>query len=368
MEKSQGKIGIKEFIAIIIIVLGIKLTDDTPSILYQKLDNVAWIAPFIFAIISILPVYLLIKVISAHTSNNLVDVLMDLFGKQIGTFFLFSLWIISSMIIIIDSSVYTDIIGTMYFPDTPKLLIYTVLIIVAAYGAKKGIEQIGAVAWIVLPYITLAIVIALILTINHGKLDFLFPISGPGSWEVIKESTLKSSMYMDLLFLFFFIPYMKNMKEFKKGTTFAVIIVTIELSVSLLAYLLLFDFSTVKMLNFPFQEVIRFIHIGFLSNIEMFFFPFWLISSFIRFSIYMYINSLIFGSIFKIKEFKYTVPILATLVVTLGMIPESTTFTLFSIRLKYFNYFTPVFIFFPCLIWIVAKLKGVFRHDQKQNE
>ncbi|HLS61034.1 MAG TPA: endospore germination permease [Virgibacillus sp.] len=368
MNTSQKEIGIKELIAIIIITIGIKLTDDTPAILYQKLLNSAWIAPFIFAIVSIIPIYLLIKVISTYASNNLVDVLMDLFGKQVGTFLLLVLWIILSTTIIVDSSVYAEIIGTMYFPDTPKLAIYSLLMFVSAYAGKKGIEHIGSVAWFLLPYIKFSLLMALILTISLGNLDFIFPILGPGGWEVMKESTLKSSIYSDLIYICFLIPYMKNIRAFKKGTSFAVVILTIEMSISLFAYILLFDFETVRALNFPYQEVIRFLHIGFLTNIEMFFFPFWLIATFIRFSIYLYMNALIFGNIFKIKDTGYIIPILATLVVTIGMIPDHATYTLFLFRSTYFNYLTPFFILFPCLLWGIAKYKGVFRHDQKQTK
>src|SRR5690625_5732293 len=116
MNSSQKEIGIKELMAIIIIMIGIKLTDDTPAILYQKFFNSAWIAPFIFAIVSIIPIYLLIKVISTYASNNLVDVLMDLFGKQVVTFLLLLLCIFLSISFIIFSSIYTDIIIDHYFP------------------------------------------------------------------------------------------------------------------------------------------------------------------------------------------------------------------------------------------------------------
>src|SRR5690625_4733865 len=271
MNTSQKEIGIKELIAIIIISIIIKLIDDTPAILYQKLLNSAWITTFIFAIVSIIPIYLIIKVISTYASNNLVDVLMDLFGKQVGTFLLLVLWIILSTTIIVDSSVYAEIIGTMYFPDTPKLAIYSLLMFVSAYAGTKGIEHIGSVAWFLLPYIQSSLLMSLILTMSLRNLDFIFPILGPGGSEVMKESTLTSSIYSDLIYICFLIPYMKNIRAFKKGTSFAVVILTIEMSISLFAYILLFDFETVRALNFPYQEVIRFLHIGFLTNIEMFF-------------------------------------------------------------------------------------------------
>src|SRR5690625_4602594 len=100
----------------------------------------------------------------------------------------------------------------MYFPDTPKLAIYSLLMFVSAYAGKKGIEHIGSVAWFLLPYIKFSLLMALILTISLWNLDFIFPILGRDGWEVMKESTLKSYIYYDLIYIFFLITYMNNIK------------------------------------------------------------------------------------------------------------------------------------------------------------
>src|SRR5690625_7576923 len=98
----------------------------------------------------------------------------------------------------------------------------------------------------------------------------------------------------------------------------------------------------------------------------MFFFSFWLIATFLRFSIYLYMNALLFGNIFKIKDTSYIIPILATLVVTIGMIPDYATYTLFLFRSTYLNYLTSFFILFPCLLWGVAKCRSEERRVGKE--
>lgn len=45
MESKKGKIGLREFFGITILIIGLKLQDDTPAILFKRLDNAAWIAP-----------------------------------------------------------------------------------------------------------------------------------------------------------------------------------------------------------------------------------------------------------------------------------------------------------------------------------
>jgi spore germination protein KB len=93
--------------------------------------------------------------------------------------------------------------------------------------------------------------------------------------------------------------------------------------------------------------------------------PFWLIASFVRFSIYLYVNAILFGHLFRIRHFEYLIPSIATLIVFLGMIPESPTFTIFDLREKLLLIATPLFFFLPCLLWLVAQLKGEFKRANK---
>jgi spore germination protein KB len=365
MEQSKQLIGIKEYIAIILLLISTKVTDDTPSILFEHMKNAGWMAPIINGLIAIIPIYLLIKVVSNYDNKNLAEVSDHLFGKIISFIILFILLAVSFLAVIVDTAIYTDIIGTMYFTKTPTIIIYGILMFVCAYGATRGFEQIGSVAWTVFPYLQVSLFFALILTIGEGNTAFLFPIMGSGAWEVIKESSLRLSIYADLLYLFFLYPYIKSKKVFKKGTWLALLFIVLNLSISLASYVFLFDYKTVMQLNYPYHEVIRTISLGFMINMEAFFLPFWLIASFVRFSIYLYVNALLFGHLFRIKHFEYLIPSLATLIVFLGMIPESPTFTIFDLREKLLLIATPLFFFLPCLIWVVAKLKGEFKRAHK---
>ncbi|WP_404452402.1 spore germination protein [Virgibacillus necropolis] len=365
MEQSTGKIGIWEYAAIILLTIGTKLADDLPALLYKPLYTAAWMTPFISGIVAIVPIYLLIKTMMYYKEKNLLEIFVHLFGKYLGFTVIFALWVIGSFTIIIDSAIYTDIIGTMYFTRTPTVILYFVLIAVCAYGAKRGLEQIGSVARSLLPYIKLSIFVALVLTMIQGNIAFIFPLFGPGVWEVLKESTLRLSIYGDILYLCLLTPYIRNLNDFKKGTWIAFIILIAELTLAIFAYLILFDYESVRMLNYPFHEVIRYINFGFLTNVETFFFPFWLIATFIRFAVYLYINGILFGRLFRIKEFEHTIPTLATLFLLLGMMIENQPIALSQVRDNILMFVTPVFIGLPCIMWIVAKLKGDYKNEKK---
>ena len=363
MKQNKGKIGIKEYTAIILLTLGTKLSDDTPAIIYENAKNAGWIATLLIGFASLIPVFFLIKVFSAHKDKNLHEVIIHLFGKFLGNFISIFLLLGGVAALTIDSAMYVDIIGTMYFTKTPTIVIYAVLMTVCAYGAKRGIEQIGAVSWLLLPYLKLTLFVALIFTFREGNKGYLFPLWGEGKLGILKASAKNVSIFADFFFLGLIAPLVTTFKDFKKGTLIALLVVTIEISLALVAFIMLFDYTTAEMLSYPFHETIRYIRIGFLANVETLFFPFWLVATFIRFSFYLYLSAVLLGGILKIKEFEYLIPLITAIIVLIGYSPESPSIVLYTLRQNNLLLLSPAFMVLPPLMWLVAKIRGDFKNE-----
>jgi spore germination protein (amino acid permease) len=317
----------------------------------------------LISFISIIPTFLLLKVLSAHKGKNLHEINIHLFGKLLGNLLSFGLLILGLMTIALDSSVYVDIISTMYFTKTPNIAIFAVLMCVSAYGAKKGVEHIGSVAWLVFFYTKVTLIVALLFTFREGNSKLLFPILGPGIGGILKTAGQKLSIFGDFFFIGLIAPLVASYKDFKKGILITYIIVTIELTVALMLFVMLFDFTSVEILNYPFHETIRYIQIGFLTNVETFFFPFWLVATFVRFSFYIYLFVLLLGGIFKIKEFEYLIPLVTVVFVLLGTAPETPVITISNFRNITLNVLSPIIFVMPCLMWVIAKIRGDFNNE-----
>lgn len=367
MEKSIGKIGIREYVAIIILLVAVKNADGTTALLVEHSGSAYWILPLIILVISVIPLYLMMKVITLYKDKNLHDCNVHLFGKYIGSLISFVLFIFGICTLITDSAAYVDIIGTMYFSQTPTIILSVVLMAGSAYIAQKGLENIGTVAWSVLFYLIGALSFSLILALQDGNVSFLHPIFGPGIWDVVKDGTFHMSIYTEFFFLGLIAPYIVSSKSYTKGTVIGLMVVTILLCFSYLTYLLVFDYKGLQTVSYPYHELIRVVRFGFLTNLESFIFPFWIIVTFIRFSFYLYLMALLLGAIFQIKNFEYLTPTLAAIVVIFGTAIEAPSFTTFFIRENVLGNIGIIFLALPCLMWLVAKIKGEFKHDQATN-
>lgn len=358
MEKTQGKIGIKEFVAIILLTVGTKLSDNTPNILYEDIANAAWLSIFLICLIWLIPLVLLIKLNTLYKDKNLIEIIQHLFGKYLGFAILFICWFMQTYVMFYNSVIYPDIIKTMYFNNTPLLVIALVLMAVTSFGAMKGLESIGSTAWITLIVIKISLIMVLVITFLQGEMDFIYPLLGEGGWKLIKESYNNSSIFTEFLYIFFIASSIKNTKVFTKGLWIGYIFVSIEFILALVGYVMIFDYYGIRLLDYPYHETIRYIQLGFLTNVELFFFPFWIVASFIRLSFYLYLSALLFGALFKIKQFQYIVPTLATISVFLGLIPQSITFSIDYLREIFLQIITPFVLSLPLILWITAKLKG----------
>lgn len=367
MKQQSGKIGVREFVSIAVLMVGSKATEDTPAQLYSQVQNAAWMIPFISAGIFFIPLYLLIKTMSLYDDKDLFSVIKKILGKYLGFLVCLVIFIISSFAVSFDSRTYTNIIRSFYFTTTPTLIIYAILMFICAYGAKKGLQHIGSVSYLIVFYGVLSLYLALMLGTQHANINSMFPIWGPGPFELVKEGSQKLTLFADFFLLCMVVPYLTTKKAFKKGTWFAFIYVCLQISITILIYVCMFD-ESLGGIAYPFHTVIRFISLGdYIPNVEIIFFIIWIMAAFIRFTAFLYINALMFGHLFKIKDFEYLIPSLATIYLMIGLMPEAPIDVSLVFKPIITNTAGPMFAGVSILLWLVALIRGEFKHAKTKN-
>ncbi|MEY2191993.1 GerAB/ArcD/ProY family transporter [Neobacillus sp. BF23-41] len=367
MKKQLGKLGVREYVSIAILMVGAKAMEDTPTHLYSKVQNASWMIPILSAGLFFIPLFLLLKTLTLFQDKDLFSVIQKLLGKYLGFIVCLLIFLISSYAISFDTRTYTNIIRTFYFTTTPNLIIYALLMVICTYGAKKGIQHIGSVAYLVVYLTVVSLWFALMLSTQESTIRAIFPIWGPGKLEILKQSSQKLTLFADFFLFTMFIPFLTSIKEFKKGTWFAFVYVSIQLSGAILIFICMFD-ASLGGIGYPFHTAIRFISIGnFLPNVEIIFFVTWLVSAFIRFTAFLYLNTLMFGHLFKIKDFEYLIPSLATIYLLIGSIPEAPVNVSLEFKAVTLNIAGPTFAAISLILWLAALLKGEFKHEKNRN-
>jgi spore germination protein KB len=356
---SDGKIGTREFVSLIALTIGAKISDITPNLLIPHGKVASWLIPIISTILIIGPFLLLIIVLKKYETKNLIEVIYITAGKYVGFLIAFILFIIMFSTTTLNSRGYVEIVASMFYQETPHSLIYLLILGGAYFIANRGLEAIGRTAWLALPYIKLSLLIYIILIWKEVHFDFLFPILGPGLKDLVVASTKQSTILGEFFLLAILFPLVRKTKDYTLGSYIGLGIAVIELSFFLALYLMVFDYPHVERLGYPFHHIARILSLGeFISNLEGIFLTFWVITGVIRFGIMLYLTAMYFSFMLKIKEFEPLLLPLTTLIFILGLLPENVATTMFVFRSEFLiQGGAPVFLFLPVILWVLSLRK-----------
>ncbi|WP_163539658.1 endospore germination permease [Gracilibacillus sp. YIM 98692] len=359
---NRGYLRTQEIFAMALIIISIKLTDSTPSLLAQKGQNGFWLIPILsFALI--LPGFLLmIYLLKKYENKNLIELFESILGQWFGKLIGFILFLFAFFAMTLDSRNYVEQIKLLYFPETPSDLIFIIFFGIVFFGAKKGIEVIGFTSWIsffVLNFFTFLIIV---LIWGDIVVERIYPIFGSGLDHLLNQGYQKAAMFSEIFFFLIAYQAAKQTEMFRKGIVIAFTYGFFLIILFYFIYVSVFDYNSIQKLAFPFHDITQYVNFGsFFTNIETIFMIFWLIAAYLKFMILLYAAGWIFGTIFNIQNFDPVLLPLAFLVVTIGLMPFNSIMNELVLRETLFMIMSPFFIFLPFLLWGIALMKGDLR-------
>jgi spore germination protein KB len=359
IQKKEYKLGKREIISLLLPVIGIKFADMTPTLLFDETETASWMAILVSALCFLLSFLVFLSVMKRYPDKGLIDVFAMIFGKPLGFMVGLILFLFFLIGTAVDTRSYVNIISTLYFPKTPLLALYILLFIVCVFLAKRGLEGITRTSFVFLFMIKGGLLLLIILLWDRLEFSYLFPIFGR-TWENIFITGFKfMPLFVEIMALAVFMTFFRDFSTYKKSSLISFGIVCFELVTFFLFYIMLYDVPLVTEITYLFHETTRNVSAGrFLANPETIFLPIWLLSTFIRFSFYLYITTALFSYLFNIKKVEPLLIPFAALLIGLGMLPENPVESEYSIRENViFRFGSFYFFFLPFVMWIFAKRK-----------
>lgn len=347
-----------EFFSIISIIVGLKGTDMSTVLLFKDGLNAAWmivIGSFLLIIPSLL---LLSSVLKKYQCKNILEVTQLTLGKP--SAFVIALIMLGFTLLntAIESRSYMTQLITVNFPNTPLFILYLFFLTICMWGAKKGWESVGAIAWTTFPYLILTLGFLFFLMFKDAVFNRMFPLFGTGKWEIARASFNYTSLFGDVIVVAMMYPFVKSHQTYTRSLYSSLLFTVSLMALLYLSYIWMFDYRSVGKITFPYNEAIRIVSLGRnITNIETFFITLWLVGVFVKFTVYIYLVSRIFGFLFQIKEFEHTIMPITLLILVIGMIPENNENNIFFIRTSTLTYYKYIIFLIPPLLWTAAKIK-----------
>lgn len=357
--KSDEKIGVREFGTMLILIIGVKLSDTTPALLFQRAKNAGWILPII-ALVIVFPSYIvMLSLFKKYKDKNLIELQYHLMGKVFGLIYGMALGIIMLILMSISSRDVMDSITIMFYPKTPPVVIYLIFMGTAVFLCRRGLATIGGICWLIVPALIIAAMSAIILTVPDMRTGYIFPIGGIKPMELVKGMPFYVSLETECIMLGALFTKVRSYRDYAIGGMTALIFGSFLIAGSCFAFLLVFDVVALQHIPFPFLELTRIIRIGrFISNAEAIFFGFWIMAAALRFTIYLYAITSAFLSIFHKTDIKPYFILFAAAVIFLSLLPENFVTLVFNIRKYLIVASSCTFIPLPYILLFISKMKG----------
>lgn len=334
---EKGKINIRQFtILVALLTVGDSILI-LPAVPATEAKQDAWISGIVGLLIGLLVVYLVGTVGRKYPGLNLIEYNAKLLGTWAGTAvsFVFLAYIFYNAAGLV--RIIGDFMTTHIIPETPIDAIHILFLSVIAMGLRLGLEAVARAGEIFFPWFVLlflGLVLFLIPQIDPKQVQ---PIFAEGIKPVLRGSLFSASNpYMELVAFLMIIPYVNKTEKIRKylvsGALLGgiVLVTMIALSVLVLGY----DYSSRNM--YPSYTLAKQISIGrFIERLEAIMAIMWIITLFIKTSIYVYVFQLGLAQVLKLKEFRALALPLAFII--------AVSATYFSPNIAHFSQYTTAY-------------------------
>ncbi len=282
------------FWMIMMLEIGINLLITmTATILSAKQDS--WISYIVAGIMGLFITYAAAKLSSRYPRQTLIEYSAVILGKWAGKliiipFFLQWFWVMS--LILRDEYLFIRL-SVLY--KTPAWVIIGTMIGVVFYTVYHGgIEAIGRVSELWGPILMVILLLTFGLTVNNLNWPMLLPVyADTGLWPIMEGALAPVSLLGEVVLLMMLFPFVEHPgKETRKALLLAVAFSTILLLFGVLWVIMTFGPEVSGRLQFPFFEMVKLVYLmEFIQNMDIFVMAVWLVSIFVKLSIYMFITS-----------------------------------------------------------------------------
>ncbi|TYP74789.1 GerAB/ArcD/ProY family transporter [Paenibacillus methanolicus] len=357
LSRSNGKSGTREYTALLLLTVGLKLSDTTPSILFKSGKIAAWVIPLLAFGVMVVPFLLLLAMLKSRPEKGLTDLLFLAAGRWGGMLIGLALCLVTLVSTAFGSRTYVDIINTMGYQRTPLFALYLMLMAAVFYVANRGFETIGRTAWIVVPYIEVFLALLVVFVWYDVEWQHLFPAAGPGLPILLREGANHGSIFGEMILFTAFIPLMRNLQEFKIASWIGFGACAVKIAGMTAVYIAVYDFPPAENMAYPFQQLTRAASIGqIISHLESVFFAFWLITTVVHFAVYVYLLAFLFARSLGLDTFEPLILPFTGLTMLIGMVPENSS-RVNQVLDTTLHVSTYMFILLPFVLWSMIRLR-----------
>ena len=258
----------------------------------------------------LLIVFIASKVALLHPKQSFFEYCKLILGKWIGSFIVI-LYLVQWYSVIGDIlGEFAEFSNTILLSRTPSwILVFTMLLLIIYVVFLGGIEGIGRCSEVFGPIILLSMTIIFLLSIPNMEINRILPIYGDtGIMPILKGTIYPISFLGESVFMLMLISFMDKPKQGTSKAVWGFVVAAFLLSMYVMSIIMIFGPEVASKLKFPAFDMIRYINVmNFIQNLEIVAILVWILSIFVKLSLYFFLACYGTAKLFNMKDWKKTI-------------------------------------------------------------
>ncbi|UKS26968.1 spore germination protein [Paenibacillus sp. HWE-109] len=322
----------------------------------------AWIASIIAGALGLFIAYVSTKLSLLFPGRTIVQYSQDILGKWLGKLIMIPYFIQWYSVLGVILKEFSDFTILTLLPRTPIWILTITMVLLLMYMTYMGgIEGIGRCSELLGPFIVLMIILILPLNIQVMDWTRILPIyTDTGIAHIFKGALTPLSFFGEVCMLTMFISFMKKPTEGPLRAILGLSVACFLLTVSSLFVIMVFGPGLSAKMAHPFFDMVRFISFGgFIENIDVVIVLIWVISVFIKMSLYFFISCYGTAQWLHIKNWRMLIWFIAPIIlIQAWLYPDITLSDIGYVTKYWIPIVLPVNMFgIPLLLWFVASIR-----------
>ncbi|MCX7711177.1 MAG: spore germination protein [Clostridia bacterium] len=366
---KEDNFGTKEAVSLATLAIITKVFYTSPFVIVNSLGTAAWYGTLVSCIVSLLVFLLLYQLMKRFPGDDLQAVFMKVLGKVLGRIVtvLFSVYLLyyAGM----NLREFLEIIKAYILPYTPPSYIMITFLSVVALFAFLGLEVLARFSYLGLWIVLITMGLLLTFGSTYYNANYIKPYLGYGIDKTIIYGVLRSAAYQEFILLAFIMGSLQGLKNFKRAGIGSILLSGGVISISLLLYLMMFQYTVGSENLSGLFQISRSIYLSrFFQRVEAIFLFIWVISSVVTVAIAFYISISIYCKALNIGDHRPLILPFSFLTFLVAFFPKNLTETVEFHMLFIRQYSSFVVYGIPVLVLVLSLILGRKRVESRNEK
>lgn len=356
---ERGKISGIALALILINLVGATAVVALPAVTAKSALRDAWLTPVVSAFSGIFVILLVTALGRRFPGKSLIEYTQDILGswpgKAVGLLYLFFFFNSSGVI----TREFGELLSATVMPRTPILIFNTVIVLLAAYSVRSGLEVLARLSELLLPWVITLYTVIILLGLQKADFSRLLPVLENGFAPVLLGSLTPLGWVGEVLLLGMILPYLSKPHNGRKIGIWSVVSLGFLLVIDEIANITVFG-REVTRLKYPTFMIPSEILLGGFLRIDALFVILWTAGLLTKLAIFYYVTVLGTAQLLKLKDYKPIVLPVGVIITALSILSFQNAVEIPIHITKHF----PAFAYFyewliPLFLLLIAIIRGV---------